>query len=57
MAQITPYALAYYVEESVEASGLSPAREICLAFNVSQSMNHFKHFYKACFLKVNSYLI
>ena len=47
MAQITSYALTYYVEESVEARGVSSAREICLAFNVSQYMNLLKHFYKA----------
>ena len=42
MALITPYALNYYVEESVEARGLSSAREIYLAFNVSQSLYHLK---------------
>ena len=43
MAQVTPYALTYYVEGSVEAKGLSSARDFCLAFNVSQSMNLIKH--------------
>ena len=49
---ITPYALTYYVEESV---GLSSA--ICLAFNVSHSMNLLKYFYKVCFIKRKSYLM
>ena len=46
MAHITPYALTYYVEEGFEAWGLLLAREICLALNVSRSMNLLKHFYK-----------
>ena len=49
MALITPYPLTYYVQESVEAAGLSSAREICLAFKVSESMNLLKHFYKISF--------
>ena len=34
-------------EESAEAKGVSSDREICLAFNVQQSMNLLKNFYKA----------
>ena len=46
MAQITPYVSTYDVVESVKVSGLSLAREICLAFKVSQPMSLPKHFYK-----------
>ena len=46
MAQITPYALPYYVKECAEVRDLSSARGICLAFNVSQPMNLLKHFHK-----------
>ena len=42
MAEPIPHALIYYVEESV----LSSAREICLAFDFSQSLNLLKHFKK-----------
>ena len=51
MAQITLYLLIYYVKESVYVKGLSSAREICLAFNASQSMNLLKHFYEVTFSK------
>ena len=43
MAQKTPYALTYCIEESVEARGLSSAREIFLALNVSKSINLLKY--------------
>ena len=33
------------------------ARKICLAFNVSQSMNLLKHLRCLCFIKFKSYLI
>ena len=33
------------------------ARKICLAFNVSQSMNLLKHLQCLCFIKFKSYLI
>ena len=46
MAHVTPHALTFYVEESVEVRDLSSAREICIAFNISQIMNILKHFYK-----------
>ena len=46
MAEPIPHALIYYVEESVEAMSLSSAREICLAFDFSQSLNLLKHFKK-----------
>ena len=47
MAHTTPHALIFYDEESIEVSDLSLAREICIAFNISQFMNLLKHFYKA----------
>ena len=46
----------YYVEESVEARGLTSVREICLAFNVSQSINLLKHLQSLCFKKAKSHL-
>ena len=51
-----PYVLMHYVEESVEARGLTSVREICLAFNVSQSMNLLKHLQSLWFIKVTSNL-
>lgn len=57
MAQTTPYSVKHYVEESNEASGLSLAREICQAFNISQSINYLKHLKCLCFIKLRSYLI
>ena len=57
MAQTTPYSVKHYVEESKEASGLSLAREICQAFNISQSINYLKHLKCLCFIKLRSYLI
>ena len=46
MAQLSPYALTYDVDESVEARGLLSAGKTCLTFNVSLSMSLLKHFYK-----------
>ena len=42
MAEIDPDALAYLVEEKVEARDLPSTRQICLALNVSQYTNFHK---------------
>ena len=48
MAQMPLYGITYYVQESVEARGLSSAREICFTFKVSESMTFLK-VYKVSF--------
>ena len=55
MTQETAYVLMYYAEQSVEAKVLSSTKVICLAFNVSQSINFLKYFYKVCFIKLKFY--
>ena len=55
MTQETAYVLTYYAEQSVEAKVLSSTKVICLAFNVSQSINFLKYFYKVCFIKLKFY--
>ena len=46
MSQETPYVLMYYAEQSVAAKVLSSTKVTCLAFNVSQSINLLKYFYR-----------
>ena len=45
------------LKKALKPEGLSLARDICLAFNVSQSMNFLKHLQSLCFIKLKPHLI